>query len=225
MDEHLKNIETLRDNAAQLQTERQNLRFWGGQRKKELNKEEIELLDGNIKTAQHYFKKNFGITPDEAPAQINRIQAKVREKEQEKERKNARITTIRERQDAMELEYHTQKLLNETRPDKEQISNLLEQMRNPSESVREQQLRERVERQLNVVSDYYFERAIEKLSTHQAQILTNIREQAKEREELLKFEREQDFLTRYYQTQDKDERKRVIREETERRNRAYERSR
>jgi hypothetical protein len=71
---------------------------------------------------------------------------------------------------------------------------------------------------------YYFERVIENLPQHQAQSPTNIREQTKEREELLKFEREQDFLTRYYQTQDKDEWKRLLRAEDERRNRAYERS-
>ncbi|MDR2700127.1 MAG: hypothetical protein LBC12_04885 [Nitrososphaerota archaeon] len=71
-------------------------------------------------------------------------------------------------------------------------------MRKPPESVRERLLRERVERQFEVISDFYFEMAIENLPQHQAQILINICEQAKEREEMLKFEREQGFLTRYY---------------------------
>jgi hypothetical protein len=86
-------------------------------------------------------------------------------------------------------------------------------------------VRERVERQLETITDHHFEKAIERLPSHQAQILTQIREQAKEREELLRYEREQAFLTRYYQTQDKDERKRLLRAEDERRNRAFDRSR
>jgi hypothetical protein len=135
------------------------------------------------------------------------------------------VQAIREKQDSIEFEYHTQKLLNEIHPDHERISQLFEQTHKPPESVRERQIRERVERQLETITDHNFEKAIENLPPHQAQILTNIREQAKEREELLKFEREQDFLTRYYQTQDKDERKRMIRKETERRNRAFDRGR
>jgi len=43
------------------------------------------------------------------------------------------------------------------------------------------------------------------------QILTNICKQTKEHKKLRKLEREQAFLTRYYQTQDKDERKRLLR--------------
>ena len=58
--------------------------------------------------------------------------------------------------------------------------------------------------------DHSFQKVIEKLPQHQAQTLIHIREQAKEHEELLKFEREQAFLTRYYQTQDKDERKQLL---------------
>jgi len=123
------------------------------------------------------------------------------------------------------LEYRTHKLLNEIHPDHERISQLLEQTRKPPESVRERQIRERAEHHLETITDHHFEKAIEKLPAHQAQILTNIREQAKEREELLRFEREQVFLTRYYQTQDKDERKRLLREDNERRYQSYERSR
>jgi hypothetical protein len=73
-----------------------------------------------------------------------------------------------------------------------------------------------------VISDYYFDKAIENLLAHQAHILINIREQAKELKQLLKFEREQTFLTRYYQTQDKDKRKQVLRDEDKQINQTYE---
>gem|GEM_PF-6693280 len=60
------------------------------------------------------------------------------------------------------------------------------------------------------------------MSPHQVQILTNICKQAKERKKLRKLEKKIAFLARYYQTQDKDERKRLLRADDKRRYHIYE---
>jgi hypothetical protein len=224
LEEHAQNIETLQGRAAQLFEARRNVGLLEFKKKKDID-EKIAFASQELGRAKDFFKNRFNVDPAQTREELERLQAEIRAKKDELKAKQIRVQVIRKKQDSIELEYRTQKLLNDTRLDHEQITRLMEQMRQPPQSVRERLLRERVERQLDVISDYYFERAIENLPQHQAQILTNIREQAKEREELLKFEREQAFLIRYYQTQDKDERKRLLRAEDERRNQTYDRSR
>jgi hypothetical protein len=85
-----------------------------------------------------------------------------------------------------------QKLLNETRPDHEQITQLLAQMHKPPESVREKLLREQIDRRLNVITDYSFEKVINNLPPYQAHILTTIRKQVKERERTIEAAKEHD---------------------------------
>jgi hypothetical protein len=225
MDEHAENIEALQGRVAQLRESRQTLRLFDLKQKKETD-EKIAQASQNLEQAQDFFKNHFRIDPSQAREELNRLQDEIRTKKDELNTKQILVQAIKKKQAAIELEYHTQKLLNETRPDQEQITRLLEQMRQPPESLRDRLLYEQIERQLNAISDYHFEKAIEKLPQEQAHILTALREQAKEREELLKFEREQAFLTRYYQTQDKDERRRLLRAEEERkRTETFERSR
>ncbi|MDR2700733.1 MAG: hypothetical protein LBC12_08110 [Nitrososphaerota archaeon] len=63
-------------------------------------------------------------------------------------------------------------------------------MRKPSESARERQLQEQIERRLNVLTDNNFQKVIDKLPSYEAHLLTNIREQVKEHERHVEHERE-----------------------------------
>jgi hypothetical protein len=224
MDEHAKNIDVLQGRAAQLQEARQNVRLLEFKKKKDLD-EKLALTTQELGRAQDFFKNRFHVDPRQAYEEMKRLQDEIRTRKDELNAKQIIVQDIRKKQDSIELAYHTQKLLNETRPDHEQISHLLEQMRQTPKSIREQQIQERIERELNVIGDTSFQKVIDHLPSYEAHILKNIREQAKERKELLRFEQEQAFLTRYYQTQDKDERKRLLREEDEQRNQTYERNR
>ncbi|MDR0797281.1 MAG: hypothetical protein LBE70_00960, partial [Nitrososphaerota archaeon] len=131
----------------------------------------------NIRTALHSFKENYGIDPEQAPDAIKRIREKNREKENELDKKNARISTIRERQGVIELDYHTQKLLNEIRPDGQQIEKLLEKMNKSPESVRERLRQNEIDHRLNAITKESFQKIIEKLPENQAKLLTKFREQ------------------------------------------------
>jgi len=224
LEEHAENINALQSRLEQIQETRRNVRLLDFKKKKDLD-EKIEQATQELARAQDFFKNRFNVDPAQANEELKRLQAEIRTKKDELNAKQIIVQAIKEKQEKIELEYHTQKLLNDTRPDHEQISHLLKQSRNPSESTREQLLRERIEHQLNTITDNNFQKVLDTLSPYQAHILTTIREQTKEREELLRFEREQAFLTRYFQTQDKDERKRLLREDNERRNRDFDRER
>ena len=177
MDEHIKNIEMLQDKVAQIQAEYQKLPFWEGKRKKELAKE-IEKLEGNIRVARHNFKKKYGIDPEQAIIKIQRVREKIRERENAIERNNVQISKIRERQAAIRIEYQTQKLLNESRPDRQQIEQLLEKMNKPPESVRERLRQNELDRRLNTITKEDFQKIIEKLPQKQAEIIIKERQRA-----------------------------------------------
>jgi hypothetical protein len=188
LEEHAENLAVLQGRLEQIRETRRNARLLEFKKKKDID-EKIEQAAQELGRAQDFFKNRFNADPSQAAEVLKRLQAEIRTNKDELNVKQIIVQAIRKKQEKLEVEYHTQKLLNDTRPDHERISQLLEQMRNTPQSVREQQLQERVERQLNVISDYYFEKAIENLPAHQAQILVNIREEAKEREHLKELER------------------------------------
>ncbi|MCL2359028.1 MobA/MobL family protein [Candidatus Bathycorpusculum sp.] len=181
IDEHAKNIAVLQSRTAQLQAERQNLPFWNRKRKQDLDRV-IERAEQDIKVAQHYFKEKYHIMPDEAPAEIKRIREKIQAKKDSIRAKEARISEIVNKKAAILLEYHTQKLLNDTRPDKQQIEELLEKMRDPPQSDYDKWQYDRIDRRLNVITEEDFQRVIEKLPDHQAQALIEQRKRAQEKE-------------------------------------------
>ena len=103
-------------------------------------------------------------------------------KKDELNAKQVKVQIISNKQAALELEYHTQKLLNGIRPDHEQIARLLEQMRKPPENIRDRLLQERIDRRLNIIPDESFQKIIEKLPENQAKILIEERKRAQEKD-------------------------------------------
>jgi hypothetical protein len=191
IEEHAKNIEVLQGRVEQLREARQNVRLLEFAKKKDLA-EKLANATQELGRAQDFFKNRFHIDPSQAYEEMKRLQDEIRTKQEELNAKQIIVQDIRKKQDSIELAYHTQKLLNETRPDHEQINSLLEQMRQPRQSVREQQIRERIEHQLSTVSDTSFQKVIDTLPPYEAHILTNIREQAKERQRQIELSKERD---------------------------------
>ncbi|MDR0374052.1 MAG: MobA/MobL family protein [Nitrososphaerota archaeon] len=189
MEEHAKNIETLQSRVAQLQKTRQNLSFLQRTKKQETDAQ-IAQATQELERAQDFFANRFHIDPTQSPAELNRLQQEIRTKQDDLNTKQILVQAIRKKQASSELAYHTQKLLNETRPDREQISQLLEQTRHPPASLRDRLLHEQIDRRLNTITDYSFEKVINNLPPYQAHILTSIREQAKEHQRQIERERE-----------------------------------
>lgn len=177
MDEHAKNIEVLQSKVAKLQETRQHLHFLQWVKKQEAD-EAIKQAQHEARRAEIFFKNRFYIDPFEAPEEIKGIQEKIRKKA-DLMTKNTVILDIIDTQDKVLLGYHTQKLLAQTRHDKDHLDKLLQQMKPPPETVRDRLLQERINRRLNIIPDESFQKVIEKLLSQHAQTLINTRKHVK----------------------------------------------
>jgi len=168
--EYVKSIAELRGEGAQLQKMRQSLswRDWG--RKAEID-DKIRQVEQKIAQEQDILKNRFHIDPAHAHVELKRLQGEIREKEHRANIRAARIQEIEEKQEAVKLDYHTQKLLNETRHDYQKIEKLLENMSKPPESIRERLLHEQITRRLNTITDENFREVIKNLPENQAKML------------------------------------------------------
>ncbi|MDR0460195.1 MAG: hypothetical protein LBH62_01965 [Nitrososphaerota archaeon] len=73
------------------------------------------------------------------------------------------------------LGYHTQKLLAETQHDKDRLNELLQQVNQLPETVRDRLKQEQVDRRLNIITDEDFQKVIEKLPPEHIKSLTRMR--------------------------------------------------
>jgi len=190
IDEHAKNIEVLQNKVAELQETRQHLHFLQRTKKQETD-EKIKHAQQELKRAEIFFVNRFGINPDQAPKEIKRLQEKAREKQADLNTKNAAILDTMTQQDKVLLGYHTQKLLAEIDYDKNQLSQLMEKMNKPPDTIRDRLLQERIDRRLNIIPDQDFQKVIEKLPQEYAQTLIDKREYDKAIKQEQEKEREQ----------------------------------
>jgi hypothetical protein len=182
IDEQVKNIERLQRQTAELQEIRQNLGFWDFEQKKEKDRE-IAQAEQKLRTAQEFFLNRFHVDPSQAQDELKRVQKEIRDREASKAAKTARIEEIIKQQADIELAYHTQKLLNEIRPDRQQIANLVEKLSNPPKNVRDRQLYDRITHQLNTIAEEKFQKIIDNLPENQANPLIKEKERAKAKEQ------------------------------------------
>jgi hypothetical protein len=189
MEIHVDNLEILQGRVVQLWESRRNVSFVDFKQKKNVG-EKIKQSEQELKRAREFFRNRFNIDPAQAPAELKRLQEEIRIKRDDLHAKQVLVQAIRKKQEPIELEYHTQKLLNEIRPEHQQITHLLEKMNSPPESTREKRLHEQINHRLNTLAEENFQKVIENLPPYQAHILTTIREQAKELERLLEQEKE-----------------------------------
>ena len=136
MEDKIENIEKMRANVAELKIQREGLHFWERKRKRELDKE-IERAESDVHIAEHYFNSKYHIPLREAPFEIKRLRKEARFKQEELERKTAKIAEIGKELDAIDLEYRAQWQLAENRVDIGLIENLLAQMKVQQKSARD----------------------------------------------------------------------------------------
>jgi CRISPR/Cas system-associated exonuclease Cas4 (RecB family) len=189
MEIHVDNLENLQGRVVQLWESRRNVSFMDFKQKKDVD-EKIKQTEQEIKRAREFFRNRFNIDPAQASAELKRLQEAIRIKRDDLHAKQVLVQAIRKKQDAVELEYHTQKLLNEIHPEHQQITRQVEKMNTPPESTHEKRLHEQISHRLNTLAEENFQKVIENLPPYQAHILTTIREQAKKRERLIEKERD-----------------------------------
>jgi predicted nucleic acid-binding Zn-ribbon protein len=64
------------------------------------------LASQELGHAQDFFKNRFNVDPTKAREELKRLQDEIRAKKDELNAKQVRVQIIREKQDAIELEYH-----------------------------------------------------------------------------------------------------------------------
>jgi archaellum component FlaC len=152
----------------------ENKSYWDGQ---------IRKADRDFEFARQYFKRKFKIEPEQAQAEIERLQKIVRKKELEIAQKEARMNKIYERQEVLKTEYQALKLRKDVYRDREQErahdEELARIVQNQIQSARERQIHEQIIHELNTITEEGFQKALEKLSFEEAQTLIEIRETAK----------------------------------------------
>jgi hypothetical protein len=148
MEEIIKNVETFQSKENETKVRQQNMHIWEGKRKKELEKEIGELVERRH-VAQNHFNSTYHVSIYEASFEIKRIRKKARLKEVESEKKTAEIPELQKELDALNAEYRNVRQFADNHPDRELIYNLLEQMREPLVSVRDNLRQVQVERNID----------------------------------------------------------------------------
>ena len=152
MEEHLENIDVLRGRVLELRAQREGLHFWEFWRKRELDRQ-IEQAEADVRVAEHSFNSKFHVSPVGASLELKRIKKELGLKESGLAEKKARMVEIVRDLEVLEVEYHAQKLRNESRPDRELISKLLRQLEVAPLSVRDGLRQVRVGRSLEAIGE------------------------------------------------------------------------
>jgi archaellum component FlaC len=162
--------------------ERLKAHWWEFEKKTHWD-EQIRKADRDFEFARQYFTRKFKIEPEQAPAEIDRLQKIVRKKELEIAQKEARMNKIDERQEVLKTEYQALKLRKDVYRDREQErahdEELAKIVQIQIQSARERQIHEQIIHELNTITEEGFQKALEKLSYEEAQTLIEIRETAK----------------------------------------------
>ena len=157
-----KNVKVYPDMVAELKAEYRNLPFWKGKRKKEIERE-IERLESEGRVAKNNFWNKHHFDFSEAFSEIRRIQKEKRWEELNLEENKARAADVLRRLDALELEYHAQRLIANGRPDRRRIDEMLEQLRDTPPIIRDRLKNMEINKSLDVITAEAFDQVIEKL--------------------------------------------------------------
>jgi len=161
-----KKITVARDKAFALKIELYQMPFWERELRKK-RKAEIEKAEAEIRVAEDYFRGKYHVSPEEATFKIKRIEKRKDILQLKLDENRSQVVKHLEEQDALRLEYHTHKLLDDTRPDREQIDKILEQLRDKPYFVRDKLYQMQIDRNLDVVTEEAFNRVIESLYKEQ----------------------------------------------------------
>jgi len=184
IDEQTKNIGTLQSRLSNLQAGRKKLHFWEKQLKEDTDRK-IERIEHEVIAARAHFKVRYGIEPEQAPEEIERIQEKIKALTNNHNQVE-RIPELSKKLDDIEKEYHKQKLLTKLRPDNEQIDKLLEQGRKPPESVRERLNYERINRRLNTITEHNIEDIIRDCERQNTQMVRDLMSRYREEQQRIR---------------------------------------
>jgi hypothetical protein len=174
IDERMQEINTYKSHVGELKTQRQKM---GVFKSKKTIDSQIKIAERSFERADNSLRQKYHITPEEAPAEIKRLETKMHDLEQSKKPLQDRLPTMLADKQAFKLEYHKQKLLADIGRDRERILKRLEQLE--AETRRNSQrkpLRGSVQT-LDILTEKELQQIIKSVSPEQSKALMMHREQ------------------------------------------------
>ena len=171
IDEHTKNIESIQNGRTTLRRQRKKAHLWQIQLKRDLDGK-IALVEDELCTARAHFKVDYGISPEQAPEEIKRIDEKIKMYTADL-KKAEQIPELSRKLKEIEKEYHKQKIRLQTLPDRDRIERRLQRLKKPPQSDLERLQYERINRRLNMTVDESAE-IIREMERKQAQEIRDL---------------------------------------------------
>ena len=180
--EHAENIQVMGNQFESLKTKRQATGLF--ENKKDIDKS-IESLERSLEQAKTAFKKEYFVYPKEAQAKIKRLEFKMKDFEQIKERLQDGLVFITAERDVFVFEYQLQKQILEISPNGQSIQKDLEilyKQELENLSVQEKLDYSRSQHTLEIVTEKSFQRILDEVSPEQARKLIKYRERERARD-------------------------------------------
>lgn len=172
MAESANSIEHMTQRMTQLQQERNSLGRFKGKEKKSLD-EQIERLQHSKEQASDTFRRDYGIEPEKAAAEIDRLkkqQAKGKSMNDWKH-KIEQQKRLEQHLQGIEIDYKTQLVLAAIHPDRKEINELLSRVGDgdSSQSIQERIAKAQIENRLNKITKDDYKEILQRANVSDAQ--------------------------------------------------------
>ena len=179
--ERANNIQNMKKQLDKLKTERQTM---GVLKSKSDIDNQIRQFEQSYNQATAYFRQEYKFSPEQSATEIKRLESNIMSKKHLQEKLQDKLKPLVEQKELTTFQYQRQKLLVDIRPDKEQVYNRLIELEKESQVyknlVKDDLLRLRCERQLDVISEQNFQKILQE--TEQRELLMKQRESERLRE-------------------------------------------
>ena len=181
--ERAENIQAVKSRLDELRYKRRSMGIFTD---KKFIDNEIQQIERTHEHTTAYFKKTYKVDPEQAGAEVARLEKIAENKSNLHIKIQDKLKPLKEQQELTLFEYQKQKMLVEIRADKQGIHNSLSELEKESKVyknlVRDDVLRLRCNRQLDVVTQPNFEKIIQSVTPKQAEAFIQKREFERVRE-------------------------------------------
>jgi len=177
-------IQSLNGKIKELQSGRQRMGIFEN---KKLIDSQITQLERAREQAENAFFREYKIKPEQAPAEIKRLDDRARSLGHLQETLQNKIMPFSEKKNIFMIEYQRQKLLAELNPNEQNIYDKLEELNqgNSAQTTRERLSRVQSERVLDIVTEHNFDEILKDMQPNQIEKLIKNRLQEIEREYII----------------------------------------
>ena len=184
--ERAEHIQAMQGRLEELRAKRQGMGVF--ESKRDIDNQ-IQQHERTHEQATAYFKRMYRIEPEQATAEVTRLEAAAQSKRNLQDRLHEKLRPMSEEQEVLRLEYQRVKLLADISPDRQKTYDRLTELGKESQSTRDNLARLRCQRTLDTITEQDFHRIIRNVPHDKVQALIELREREREQERLRAFQR------------------------------------